>query len=195
MLRVSPEVKGLIFDCDGTLVDTMHLHWEAWEELFQEMGSEWPEEFKEFVDELCGVPTKGIVEKLNEKFHFGLDVETFSKRKEELATTKLGRARSIAPVIDLVKEHHGKLPMAVASGGVRVNVERALDAVALKDYFETIVTACDPVAPKPSPEIFLEAAKRMGIEPQYCQVFEDGEVGLKAARDAGMIATDVRPFI
>jgi HAD superfamily hydrolase (TIGR01509 family) len=85
--------------------------------------------------------------------------------------------------------------MAVASGGTRDNVLLTLDVLGLADFFEAIITADDPVKPKPDPDIFLEAARRMQVEPIHCQVFEDGDAGLKAARMAGMVATDIRPFV
>ena len=195
MLKVLPGVKGLIFDCDGTLVDTMPIHWEAWAELLLEAGCNRPEDYKEFIDSLSGVPTSGIIEKLNEAFNLGFDVERASERKELAASAKLSRVRRIEPVVKLVQENLGKLPMAVASGGVRMNVERALDAVGLLPCFSAVVTASDAVKPKPSPEIFLEAARRLGIRPRLCQVFEDGDCGIQGARSAGMAATDVRPFV
>jgi HAD superfamily hydrolase (TIGR01509 family) len=82
--------------------------------------------------------------------------------------------------------------MAVASGGVRENVDLELEALQIRDVFQAIVTADDDVRPKPSPDIFLEAARRIGVAPEFCQVFEDGDLGLEAARIAGMLPTDVR---
>ena len=95
-------------------------------------------------------------------------------------------------VVDVVLKYRGILPMAIASGGVRENVDLELDALNIKNFFQAIVTADDDVRPKPAPDIFLEAARRIGVAPEYCQVFEDGDLGLEAARIAGMLPTDVR---
>ena len=85
--------------------------------------------------------------------------------------------------------------MAVASGGTRRNVLLTLEVIGLKDYFVAVITCDDKLESKPAPDIFIEAARRMKVEPPYCQVFEDGDVGLRAARVAGMIATDIRPYL
>jgi beta-phosphoglucomutase-like phosphatase (HAD superfamily) len=93
---------------------------------------------------------------------------------------------------NVVLKYHDILPMAIASGGVRENVDLELDALNIKKYFQAVVTADDDIRPKPAPDIFLEAARRIGVAPEYCQVFEDGDLGLEAARIAGMLPTDVR---
>jgi len=95
-------------------------------------------------------------------------------------------------VVEVVRKYHGALPMAVASGGTRRNIGLQLETLQLKKYFEVILSADDDIKPKPAPDIFLEAARRLGVEPEHCQVFEDGDLGLDAARTAGMLATDIR---
>jgi HAD superfamily hydrolase (TIGR01509 family) len=97
--------------------------------------------------------------------------------------------------VDIVLHYKDILPMAVASGGTLENVEMQLQSLGIRTLFKAIVTADDNVRPKPAPDIFLEAAKLIGILPEYCQVFEDGDLGLEAAKKAGMVATDVRPFL
>jgi beta-phosphoglucomutase-like phosphatase (HAD superfamily) len=98
----------------------------------------------------------------------------------------------ISYVVDVARAYHGILPMAVASGGIREIVDLELDAIGIKNFFEEILTADDDIKPKPAPDLFLEAARRLGIAPEYCQVFEDGDLGLEAARIAGMLPTDIR---
>jgi len=100
----------------------------------------------------------------------------------------------IQPIMDIVLRYKGKLPMAVASGSFKENVDIQLDGLGIRSFFKAIVTADDNVRPKPAPDIFLEAAKRIDISPEYCQVFEDGDLGLEAAKKGGMVATDVRPY-
>jgi HAD superfamily hydrolase (TIGR01509 family) len=97
--------------------------------------------------------------------------------------------------VDIVLYYKEKLPMAVASGSSRENVDSQLESLGIRTLFKVIFTADDDVKPKPAPDIFLEASKQIGIPPAYCQVFEDGDLGLEAAKKAGMIATDVRPFL
>jgi len=95
--------------------------------------------------------------------------------------------------VDIVRQYHGKLPMAVASGGTLGLVTKTLDALGLTSLFQTLVTADDVKHGKPAPDIFLEAARRIGVPPGLCCGFEDGELGLQAIRAAGMIPIDIRP--
>ncbi len=191
-IAVFPEIKGLIFDCDGTLADTMPLHMEAWCETFADYGEDCP---YEFVFKLKGTPVEKIVESFNQKFGRNLNAKNFARKKNSRAYEKLKQARPIDPVVGIVKKYRGKLPMAVASGGTRQNVLLILEIIGLKDHFNAVITSDENLKPKPAPEIFLEAARRLKVEPRYCQVFEDGDVGLQAARMAGMVATDIRPYI
>jgi HAD superfamily hydrolase (TIGR01509 family) len=192
MLFVPDHIRGLIFDCDGTLVDSMPLHWACWHETFAAFGVSCPHDF---LDELKGVPTDGIVSRYNAQFGTSLDIWAFAEEKERRAREKLREVHPIRVVTDVVDRYHGRLPMAVASGGPRATVELSLEAVGLIDRFAAIVTADDPVKPKPSPDIFLEAARRLNVSPAFCQVFEDGDLGILAAKAAGMAATDVRPYL
>jgi beta-phosphoglucomutase-like phosphatase (HAD superfamily) len=191
MIHIPPQVKGLIFDCDGTLADTMPIHWKAWHETFAAYGKMCPQAF---LERSTGIPSVGIVRLYNVTFGEKIDPRRFAADKDRRSHEGLAHVGPIVPVVDVVRRYHGRLPMAVASGGIRMNVDLALEAIGLQGYFETILTADDDVPPKPSPAIFLEAARRLRVDPVYCQVFEDGEVGLEAARKAGMIATDIRPF-
>ena len=150
-LSVSSHIRALLFDCDGTLVDTMPLHWQAWQEGLRELGIEVPVEF--------------------------------------IATYRG------ATVADIVRANHGQLPMAVVSGGSHRNVMASLEATGLDSFFPVVLTSDDPFPGKPAPDIMLEAARRLGVAPEFCQVFEDGDLGIDAARAAGMLATDVRPFL
>jgi beta-phosphoglucomutase-like phosphatase (HAD superfamily) len=192
MIHVPPQVRGLIFDCDGTLADTMPTHWKAWHETFAVYGKTCPQSF---LERCMGIPSAGIVRLYNATFGEEFDPLQFSMEKDRRSLEGLAHVGPIVPVVDVVRRYRGKLPMAVASGGVRRNVDTALGSIGLQGYFETILTADDDVPPKPSPAIFIEAARRLGVEPADCQVFEDGDPGLEAARKAGMIATDIRPFL
>ena len=192
MLKVNNKAKGLIFDCDGTLADTMPIHWQAWREAFMTFGADCP---LEFLKELRGIPSERIVKHFNERFEKDFDVKSVARYKNELIREKLLFANPIVPVVEIVKTYKGKLPMGVASGGTKFNVQNIIKAIGLEGYFKAIITADNKVKPKPAPDIYLEAAKRINVTPKFCQVFEDGNAGVESAKKAGMIVTDIRPFI
>jgi HAD superfamily hydrolase (TIGR01509 family) len=192
LINIFPDTKGLIFDCDGTLADTMPLHMEAWCQTFADYGEECP---YDFINRLKGTPAEKIVAMFNQKFGRKINPIKFAQDKNKRSRKKLRQAQPIDPVIKIVRNYRGKLPMAVASGGTRRNVLLTLEVIGVKDYFVAVITADDKLKAKPAPDIFIEAARRMKVKPTLCQVFEDGDVGLQAARGAGMIATDVRPYI
>ena len=192
MISIPEGVKGLIFDCDGTLADTMPIHIEAWCHTFAIWGIPCP---VDFIEDVKGMPAEKIVAEYNRRNDLRIDPKAFAAEKNQRAYRNLAKAQPIRPVVDIAFRYRGLLPMAVASGGTRVNVMVTLAAIGLVDSFDIVITADDPVAPKPDPQIFLEAARRMGVEPAKCQVFEDGIPGLEAARRAGMVVTDIRPFI
>lgn len=191
VLVVPGEIRGLIFDCDGTLADTLPLHYVAWEETFAALGLPCP---MEFLIQHNGKPTDLIVVLYNTVFGSSIDVERFTADKERRTYALLDRARPIESVAALARRYRGRLPMAVVSGSNRANVERTLRAIGMRELFPVLLTADDGLPPKPAPTLFLEAARRLEVEPRRCQVFEDADAGLEAARRAGMLATDVRPF-
>jgi HAD superfamily hydrolase (TIGR01509 family) len=191
VLEVPAWVRGLIFDCDGTVVDTLPLHYVAWEETFAALGLTCP---LDLLIQHNGKPTDQIVALYNAEFGQSIDVEKFTADKESRTYALLDQARPLEPVAALARQHHCRLPMAVVSGSNRPNVERALQAAHLRELFAVVLTADDGLPPKPAPDLFLEAARRLGVEPDLCQVFEDADAGLEAAHRAGMLATDVRPF-
>ena len=191
-IPVPDGVRGLIFDCDGTLADSMPYHMEAWRQAFEAGGVKVP---LSWLDEQKGQPETFIVRLANEQFGFTLDPRTTVDIKHRVFRSHLDEVRPIDPVVAVVHAYRGTLPMAVASGGTRANVDEILRRLDLTEDFSAVITADDDVPAKPSPEIFLEAARRLGVEPTACQVFEDGEKGLEAARLAGMTATDLRPYL
>ncbi len=184
-------IKGLIFDCDGTLVDSMPLHTEAWKYALNKFGKEYN---RDFFYSHKGMKENDIVELYNQKFNYSLNNRDVVSAKHEFFRNKIHELKPIEPVAELVYKFNGILPMAVVSGGTRKNVEDELTITGLITYFEIILTADDLFKPKPAPDLFLEAAKRMNILPKFCQVFEDGDLGIQAALNAGMLPTDVREF-
>lgn len=191
-LVVDPRAKALIFDLDGTLVDSMPLHYEAWKDVCAIKGLSFSEE--EFYS-LAGVPTDRISEILNERHGTDFEPKAVSNLKEETYLKKIDKLQTIKPVLDLAKKYYGKLPMSIGTGSPGHHSWEAVRALGLDKYFDILVSKNDVKEGKPNPETFLKCAKAMKIEPQYCQVFEDGDPGLQAARTAGMIATDIREYI
>ncbi len=190
---IIPEtVKGLIFDCDGTLADTHFLHQEAWDECMAALGVTIT---PNSLDDFKGVPTTRILEIINERYGLNLDVEAVAEDKERRVFPKLTRAEPIKAVIDVARRYKGVLPMAAASGGVAYNVLLTIKSVGLEGFFDAVLTADDPVRGKPFPDIFLLAAQKIGVAPEHCLVFEDSPLGIEAAHKAGMLAIDVAPFV
>lgn len=192
MLDIHPDARGLIFDIDGTLADTMKIHLRAWKLVGEKHGFEYPEEL--FYG-LAGTPTRKIVPVVNERFGLALDVESTVKEKEDAFVKCIGDVRPIEPVARIARKYRGKLPMSLGTGGTRDLALLTMRAIGMDGYFDVLVSADDVDHHKPAPDTFLECARLMGVDPARCQVFEDGEQGLEAARRAGMIATDVRPCI
>lgn len=189
MIEFPTETAALIFDCDGTLVDSMPIHIEAWQATLQDYGVDLP---KSYIDERAGMPTHSIVEQMNVDFGVTLDPAQVTDEKEARYIARLDEVKPIDAVLATARQHHGSMPMAVASGSVRNLVIRSLETVGALEMFPILVTADDPVAAKPAPDIFLEAARQLGIAAERCHVFEDGDHGITAAREAGMTWTDVR---
>jgi beta-phosphoglucomutase-like phosphatase (HAD superfamily) len=190
-IEVPSYIKGLIFDCDGTLVDSMPLHMKAWEYAVTNGGAVWNYEF--FFSKK-GMQEEDIVELYNKQSLTPLNCIATVEAKHNYFRNHRSEFKPIRPVVDVVLRYNGILPMAVASGGISENVLLQIEALGIREYFNIILTANDNIKPKPHPDIFLEAAAHLGVLPNLCQVFEDGDLGLEAAKKAGMVATDVRPF-
>jgi HAD superfamily hydrolase (TIGR01509 family) len=191
MITIDKDIQGLIFDCDGTLVDSMPKHWEAWHETFAEYGLKCP---NSYLEAHAGVPIKETLLAYLKDFKIEKDIDPdeFVAKKHKKSLEKLQEVDPIHEVVDVVKKYHGKLPMAVASGGARKNVITSLKTIDVAKYFEIIITSDDPIPGKPNPDIFVYAAYQMGVKPKNCLVFEDGDKGIEAAQKAGMKYFDVR---
>ncbi len=184
--------KALIFDCDGTLAHTMPQHWRAWQEVTARHGIHFPED--RFYS-LGGVPTRDIVRMLaTEQARPDIDPLAFAKEKEEAYFRLFEHIGPVEEVVAIAREHRGKLPMAVASGGSRHAITKVLTHLHIVDWFGAIVTNEDVVNQKPAPDIFLEAARRLGVDPRSCRGYEDTDLGMTSIRSAGMDAVDIRHF-
>ena len=182
------EYAALIFDCDGTITDSMPLHFEAWTETLERYGIVFPED--RFYS-MGGVPTKQIVETLSKEQSISVDPVAVSLEKEDVFEAKMHTLQPRENVCKIVRECFGKMPMAVASGSQRPNVALQIAHVGLSDMFGCVVTAEDTKRHKPEPDVFLEAARQLTVDPTKCLVFEDAPMGILAAERANMDCIDV----
>lgn len=181
---------AVIFDCDGTLVHSMPLHFEAWCEALSMHGA--ANIFKEDVFyAMGGRPTKDIVVEINDEYGLKLDPEDVAFSKREAFLRKLGQLELIDEVAAFAESLRGKLPMAIATGGTRLVIEKTLQAVGVSDLFEEVITADDVVNGKPAPDIFLKAAQMLGVKPERCLVLEDAPAGVIAGQLAGMTVISI----
>jgi len=184
--------SAVIFDCDGTLADTMPVHYQAWAAtLGRYPGLELSED-RFYV--LGGWPTLSIAELLKKETGLDFDPAAVAREKEAAFERRLDQVRPIALVVAKARELRGTMPIAVATGGIRRICETILHHIGLVGWFDAMVCAEDVRHHKPAPDIFLEAARRLGVAPEDCLVYEDTDPGLEAARRAGMEWTDVRTF-
>jgi HAD superfamily hydrolase (TIGR01509 family) len=184
---------GFIFDLDGTLADTMPAHFVAWTETAKRYGLRFPED--EFYS-LGGTPTVTIAAMLAERAGVKADPVRIAKDKEQAFIDSLrpGLIQPIAPVIEIARAHMAEGLLAIASGGTRSLVDRTLGIIGIADWFRVVLTSEDTTRHKPEPDVFLEAARRLGALPSDCIVYEDTDIGLEAARRANMRPVDVRPI-
>jgi beta-phosphoglucomutase-like phosphatase (HAD superfamily) len=179
------EFAGYIFDCDGTLIDSMPLHWEAWRHALEAQRA--PFEFTEAMHHgFAGQSIPETVAVCNARYGCRLDPGRVEADRTEFFFSHLDRLRLVEPVVGFARSECGRRPLAVASGSDRNIVKRELDHFGLSGLFPVVVTADDVARSKPAPDLFLLAARRLGLAPESCLVFEDGRNGLVAAEAAGM---------
>ena len=175
--------SAYLFDLDGTIADSMPVHFRAWSQAVTEQGGHFPEDL---FYSWGGIPLRRTVEMLNERFGTSLCPETTVTRKEALYLGMLSEVQAIASVLAHIEAQHQRIPFAIVSGSPRDSIQRTLAALGLVDYFPVIVGAEDYVRGKPDPEPFLTAAARLEIEPAQCLVFEDADSGIASAEAARM---------
>ena len=191
LLDIDPKAKGLIFDLDGTISDTMPIHYIAWRNAAARYGIDFT---VELFDQLAGIPLYPTVIKLNEIFGKNIDPKEMGDAKEEEYENNMHLARPVEPVVEVIKKYHGKIPMSVGTGGLKRLAKKSLELIDLDQYFDIIVAYEDVNNYKPHPETFLRCAELMGVAPTDCQVFEDGILGMQAANTAGMMVVDVTKY-
>ena len=157
--------RAYLFDCDGTIADSMPLHYIAWSKAL-------------------GKPAVEIIADLNKMQDLNMPPEALAEHKEDLYFALLPQLQAIPEVVDIIQAEHGRIPFAVVSGGRRNSVTNSLTTLGLLDKFETIVGAEDYKNSKPAPDAYLLAAARLGVAPGDCLVFEDTDMGIQAAQPA-----------
>jgi HAD superfamily hydrolase (TIGR01509 family) len=182
--------KAYLFDCDGTIADSMPLHYVAWSRALAEWNCEFSEEL---FYAWGGMSVAGIIAALNEQRGLQMPADKVSMRKEQLYYENLPQLKAVPEVLDHIEASHGKIRFAVVSGSTRDSVMASLEALQILDKFDTLVCAGDYQKGKPDPEPFLIAAERLGVAPEYCLVFEDSDMGIQAATIAGMKSVKVAP--
>jgi HAD superfamily hydrolase (TIGR01509 family) len=180
--------KAYLFDCDGTIADSMPLHYVAWNRALAEWNCEFREEL---FHAWGGMPVADIVSALNTRHGLNMPVEDVASRKEELYYKILPQLKAVPEVLEHIEASHGRIPFAVVSGSTRDSVTASLEALKILDRFDTLVCAGDYAKSKPDPEPFLIAAERLGKAPADCLVFEDTDMGIQAATAAGMASVKI----
>lgn len=180
--------RAYLFDCDGTIVDSMPLHYSAWKQALAEWNCTFDEEL---FYSWGGRPVVDIISSLNQMHGLQMPVEAVARRKESLYHEQLPELRAIPEVVEHIEAQHGRIPFAVVSGSRRNSVVGSLSALKLLNRFETLVCAEDYKNGKPAPDAFLLAADRLGVAPEDCLVFEDTAMGIQAATAAGMASVRV----
>ena len=182
--------RAYLFDCDGTVVDSMPLHYIAWKQALGEWGATFDEEL---FYRWGGKPPKEIVADLNRMQGLAMSVETVAERKENLYYSLLPQLKPIPEVLEHIDAQYGRIPFAVVSGSNRESIMRSLATVHLLDRFQVIVGHEDYARSKPAPDAYLAAAERLCIAPKDCLVFEDTAMGIAGATAARMASVRVPP--
>lgn len=192
MIHLVPPYQGIIFDLDGTIADTMPLHYQASQEVCHEYGFDFPLTF--FLSE-AGRPTVEVFIDLMSMLQNGLDGKKLAAAKEKRFMELLHQVKPIEEVLAVAEFYHHKLPLAIGSGGDKKAVMQTLENLGIKNMFDSIVSADDVTKHKPFPDTFLTCAHEMGVLPEKCVVFEDGPPGITAAKRAKMGVIDVNNYL
>jgi HAD superfamily hydrolase (TIGR01509 family) len=182
--------RAYLFDCDGTIADSMPLHHLAWKKSLAEWNCDFSEEL---FYAWGGRPTAEIISTLNQQRGLSMPVERVARRKEEFYFELLPELKAVPEVLEHIEAQHGRIPFAVVSGSARDSVTASLEALKLLDRFDALVCAGEYEKSKPDAEAFLLAAAKLGVAPMNCLVFEDTEMGIQAATAAGMASVKVPP--
>jgi HAD superfamily hydrolase (TIGR01509 family) len=182
------DFRAYLFDCDGTIVDSMPLHYVAWKRALGEWHCEFDEEL---FYAWGGKPPAQIIADLNKMYGLDMPVAALAEHKENLYFEQLPQLKPVPEVLEIVQAQRGRIPFAVVSGSTRESIVKSLTVVHLLDWFPIIVGSEDYARSKPAPDVFLAGAERLGVPPENCLVFEDAPIGIEGAIAAGMAAVRV----
>ena len=190
-ITVHPNAKALIFDLDGTLIASIGLHYQAYLKVLEPYGVTFD---MDYMYSFTGKPTVACCAQIIRDFKLDVSPEELMEKQEALFMKSIHQIELIEPVMKVVREFSGKIPMGIATGSDRVVVDKILENTGIGAYMNAVVTCDDVTNPKPHPETFERCAQLLGIHPTDCMAFEDGDHGMTAAREAGMHVVDVKPF-
>ena len=191
MIEIPKQVKGLIFDLDGTIANTMQHHFVAWRKAVLPYGIDFN---ANLFKSLTGMPRAATIVKLNELFGTKMNSEIVGAIKSAHFKTLVDLTEEISIIADVIRKYHTILPMSVGTGSTKSGAKKTLEIVKMNQYFDIVITADDIKNPKPHPETFLKCADLMKVHPHNCIVFEDGILGIEAAEKAGMRVVDVNDY-
>ncbi|HTB95656.1 MAG TPA: HAD family phosphatase [Terracidiphilus sp.] len=189
ILSIPPgDFRAYLFDCDGTIADSMPLHYKAWKRALADYGCPYPEDL---FYAWGGKPVRTIIADLNQIHGLHMPVDELAALKESYYHEQLPQLQPIPSVLEHIHAQYGRIPFAVVSGSRRASVIGSLTALGILDKFQILVCAEDYIHGKPAPDCFLLAAERLGVPPVHCLVFEDTELGIESATAAGMASVRV----
>lgn len=184
------DFQAYLFDCDGTVADSMPMHHVAWAQALAPHGADFPEEL---FYAWGGRPVTEIIADLNERQGLAMPLAVVAAERERLFQRLLPTINAVPGVLEHIEDAHGRVPFAVVSGSSRESVTASLSALGLREKFDVLVCAGDYTRAKPDPECFLLAARLLGVDPAGCVVFEDTDLGIRAATAAGMASVRIPP--
>jgi HAD superfamily hydrolase (TIGR01509 family) len=188
-----PEAEALIFDLDGTLSDSLPVHIATWHKVCAHFNCEFD---PAIFPELTGMPTIQFAYRIIRDNHLeGVDAAEMVRMKQHIFWESIDLLKPHEPVVNLVYQYHKRIPLTVGTGASRRSAELQLKALNIYNMIDAVVTAEDVTEHKPEPQTFLRCAELVNVNPLKCHVFEDGILGMQAAKKAGMFLTDVRPYL
>ncbi len=189
--EIPSHVQALIFDLDGTLIDSKQAHVLAWRKVMESDGKNMSDDDYEA---LKGRTSHAFAEGLQDMHGLSLPSEEAKTLKDAFYIELLHCVVTYHQTMDLVQSYHQRLPLALGTNEDKEVAHRIIEFLNIKRFFDIVVTSSEVANPKPAPDLFLECARRMHVEPAHCHVFEDSPVGIQAAKAAGMGVTDVTKF-
>jgi beta-phosphoglucomutase family hydrolase len=191
MIEIPQNTKALIFDLDGTIANTMQNHFLSWRIAVSPYGIDFT---ADLFKSLTGKPREATILRLNELFGTNMEPFEVGKVKGDSFKKLVHETQEIKVVADVVRKYHNILPMSIGTGSTRNGAKKTLEVIEMSHFFDIVITADDISNPKPHPEAFLKCAELMGVNPKNCVVFEDGVLGIEAAKTAGMMVIDVNDY-